>query len=197
MPEPIGVILAGGRGRRIGGAKATVQLRGRPLISYPLAALSAALEDVAVLVKPDTQLPSLPGVTVWVEPDVPRHPLLGIVRALGMAEGRAVLVCALDLPFVTPPLVRRLVDACAGGAAAALACAAGEAQPLLGCYLPQATAPLAEAMRRGEPAREAAAALAPTLVEVSDPQELFNVNAPEDLLHAAALLGEDQPNVKS
>ena len=31
-------VLAGGRGSRIGGDKALVQLGGRPLIAYPLAA---------------------------------------------------------------------------------------------------------------------------------------------------------------
>jgi molybdopterin-guanine dinucleotide biosynthesis protein A len=34
--RPVGAILAGGGGRRIGGDKAIVELHGRPLISYPL-----------------------------------------------------------------------------------------------------------------------------------------------------------------
>ena len=58
---PIGVILAGGQGRRIGGSKAVVQLAGQPLITYPLEAVRTALGDVAVVAKADTQLPSLPG----------------------------------------------------------------------------------------------------------------------------------------
>src|SRR5438477_12761169 len=74
---PVGVILAGGAGRRIGGSKALVKLHGRPLISYPLAAMREALGDIAIVAKADTELPSLPGVTVWIEPDVPRHPLVG------------------------------------------------------------------------------------------------------------------------
>ena len=46
------------------------------------------------MAKPSTELPSLPGVTVWVEPESPSHPLLGIMHALSLAEGRPVLVCA-------------------------------------------------------------------------------------------------------
>ena len=84
---PIGVILAGGLGQRIGGAKAVVELGGRPLIAYPLAALAAALSDVAVIAKADTELPMLPGITVWIEPDAPRHPLLGIAEALAACRG--------------------------------------------------------------------------------------------------------------
>jgi molybdopterin-guanine dinucleotide biosynthesis protein A len=188
-PEPVGVILAGGEGRRIGGAKATVILGGRPLISYPLEALSAALADVVILAKADTELPSLPGTTVWIEPNTRHHPVVGIVQALGLAGGRPVLVCAADLPFVTPVLVRQLADADPAGAPAVLACARGAMQPLLGYYESRAAGLLHP--EQDTSLREQVAALSPVLLEVEDPQELFNVNAPEDLLQAAAML--DRP----
>ena len=185
-PEPIGVILAGGRGRRLGGAKATVLLGGRPLISYPLEALSAALGEVVVLAKADTELPSLPGTTVWIEPQTRHHPAVGIVQALGLAGGRPVLVCAADLPFVTPALLRELANTDPENAAAVIACARGEIQPLLGCYRPTAARLLSNV--EDAPLREQVSAFPPRLVEVEDPHELFNVNAPEDLLQAAAML---------
>ncbi len=183
---PVGVILAGGAGRRLGGAKATVLLGGRPLISYPLQALSAALGEVAILAKADTELPSLPGTTVWIEPDLRRHPAIGIVQALELAGGRPVLVCAADLPFVTAELVRRLVGQDPHGSPAVVACVRGEAQPLLGCYQPRAAQLLGQPFDR--PLREQVAALGPRLLEVEDSEQLFNVNAPEDLLRAAAML---------
>jgi molybdopterin-guanine dinucleotide biosynthesis protein A len=186
--QPVGVVLAGGLGRRLGGSKATVELRGYPLICYPLEALAVALRDVAVIAKADTPLPSLPGVTVWIEPQMPRHPLHGIVEALGLAGGRPVLVCAADLPFVTPELVSSLARADSGGAPAVIAAGADGPQPLLGCYQPAAAQPLAEAAREGAPVRAAVDALGPRLLQVDDPELLFNVNAPEDLLHAAAIL---------
>jgi molybdenum cofactor guanylyltransferase len=185
---PVGVVLAGGLGRRLGGSKATVELCGRPLICYPLEALAAVLGQVAIIAKPDTPLPSLPGVTVWIEPQTPRHPLQGIVEALGLAGGRAVLACAVDLPFVSPELVASLARADPAGAPAVVAAAGGAPQPLFGCYQPAAAEPLAVAARDGSPVREAVAALGPRLVEVDDPELLFNVNAPEDLLGAAAIL---------
>jgi molybdopterin-guanine dinucleotide biosynthesis protein A len=186
--EPVGVVLAGGLGRRLGGAKATVELCGRPLISYPLEALGAVLREVAILAKPDTMLPSLPGITVWIEPQTPRHPLVGIVQALGLAGGRPVVVCAVDLPFVSPDLVAALAGADPGSAPAVIAARDGELQPLLGCYRMAAAGPLGTAVAEGAPARDAVAALAPRLLEIEDPELLFNVNAPEDLLHAAAIL---------
>jgi molybdopterin-guanine dinucleotide biosynthesis protein A len=188
-PEPIGVVLAGGLGRRIGGAKAVVELCGRPLISYPVAAMRAALPEVMVMAKADTQLPTLPGVTVWIESDAAHHPLVGITEALGLAEGRPVLICAGDLPFVTSALIREIATADPGAAPAVVACVRGALQPLLAVYRPAAAPLLRRALLTGEPRlRDAVAAIEPRHIDVGDPDLLFNVNAPEDLLRAAAML---------
>jgi molybdopterin-guanine dinucleotide biosynthesis protein A len=187
--EPLGAVLAGGAGRRIGGTKAIVELRGRPLLTYPLAAMTAALADVAVIAKARTELPPLPGVTVWIEPDDLSHPLVGVLHALAMADGRAVLVCAGDLPFVTPAVVAMLASADARGSPAVIASGEGVEQPLLGRYEPE-SAPLLHALMQepGIPLRRAVAQIGARVVELEDPQTLFNINAPEDLLQAAALL---------
>ena len=191
-PRPIGAILAGGPGRRIGGSKAMVHLKGRPLICYPLEAVQRVLGDVVIVAKPSTELPSLAGVTVWLEAESPTHPLRGIAHALSLAEGRPVLVCPSDLPFVTPEAIERLAGADPQGAPAVIAAAGGRTQPLLGCYQP---ATLERISLSGErPMREVVAELGARTLEV-DQHVLFNVNYPEDLLQAAALL--DQPNVKS
>jgi molybdenum cofactor guanylyltransferase len=197
--RPIGAILAGGAGRRIGGSKATVKLRGRPMIEYPLAAVQGALADVVVIAKADTELPNLPGVTIWIEPTLPQHPLVGILHALALADGREVLICAADMPFVSTELIGLIAAADAGQALAVLAAQGGAMHPLLGRYLPEA----AEQLGAAGPdvaLREAVGALSPRLLEVEDPDELFNVNAPDDLLQATAMLDRrlrDQPNVKS
>jgi molybdopterin-guanine dinucleotide biosynthesis protein A len=187
--DPIGVILAGGEGRRLGGGKAVVNLHGRPLISYPLEALWRALGSVAIVAKIDTELPSVAGVTVWVEPDEPRHPLLGIVHALGLAEGRPVLVCPVDLPFVTSGLIRRIAETDPGAASAVIAGRGAETQPLLGCYQQEALEPLTGALTDPDaPVRDVIAGLGPVIREVGDPDELFNINSPDDLLQASAML---------
>jgi molybdopterin-guanine dinucleotide biosynthesis protein A len=187
--EPIGVVLAGGRGRRMGGQKATVELSGRPLIDYPLQALAQAVTEVRVIAKPDTELPGLAGITVWIEPAFPRHPLVGLIHALALAEGRPVLVCACDLPLVTPALFRALCSEDAGGAPAVLAGAGSDLQPLLGCYRPAALGPLRMLAGQSDiPLREVARAIGAHRLEVTDPDELFNVNSPVQLLQAAAIL---------
>jgi molybdenum cofactor guanylyltransferase len=186
---PVGVVLAGGLGRRIGGGKAVVALDHRPLISYPLEAVWRALGHVTIVAKVETELPSVPGVTVWIEPTEPRHPLTGILYALSLAEGRPVLVCAGDMPLVTPALVGALARSDPGAAVAVVARTAEGLQPLLACYYPAALPRLTEAARDPEVRlRDAVAALDPRPMEVEDPELLFNVNTPDDLLQAAAML---------
>jgi molybdopterin-guanine dinucleotide biosynthesis protein A len=209
MPEPVGVVLAGGLGRRIGGAKAVVPLAGRPLISYPIAALRSILTEVRVVAKPGTELPALEGVEVWAEPEEPRHPLVGIVHALRRAAPRAVLVCAADMPLLTGAALAALAAADPRGAPAVVAARRGGLdevaarrggldevvaaglEPLLGCYQPQAADLLEPAAVLAQaPVRAAVAAIAPRLLDLGPDAArlLFNVNSGEDLRRAEAIL---------
>ncbi len=102
-------VIAGGRGRRLGGEKALVELGGRTLISYPLQAAHGAELEALVVAKRDTTLPPV-HAPVLREPDQPRHPLCGVVAALQhvRAAGRSrrpVLVVACDMPFVSAALL--------------------------------------------------------------------------------------------
>lgn len=196
--DPMGVVMAGGAGRRIGGAKAVVELHGRPLLSYPVGVLKAVLGEVVVVAKPDTELPSLPGLTVWLEPPEPSHPLTGIVHALEHADGRAVLVAAGDLPFLTEAFVRELASAAAHGRPVVLPRAGGRAQPLLARYEPAALPPLAAAL--GRPLTRLTGiveALGPRILDAdADARCFFNVNLPEDLLTATAMMDRADPGVR-
>jgi molybdopterin-guanine dinucleotide biosynthesis protein A len=199
-PRPIGAILAGGRAVRLGGDKARAELAGRPLIAWPLAALAAELEEVAVVAKAGRSLPELPALKVafapgsrarrlrlWIEPAEPQHPRAGIVHALERADGRPVIVCAGDMPLVTPELVRRLADA---AGPAVVFRAGGRLQPLLARYEP-ALLPRLLAAEPDAPLTEVIAGLAPRVLEAPDVRPFFNVNTPEDLAAAAQFLSRD------
>jgi molybdopterin-guanine dinucleotide biosynthesis protein A len=186
---PIGVVLAGGRASRLGGDKTRVELAGRPLIAWPLAALAEALGEVVVVAKAATPLPDLE-VQVWFEPDEPSHPRAGIVHALERAGGRAVLVCAGDMPLVDADLLRRLADEPADGAPAVVPRAGGRVQPLLARYEPGALAPL-RAAAPDAALTETVLALGPRLLDLPDARPFLNVNTPEDLAAAAQFLSRD------
>lgn len=188
---PVGALLAGGAGRRIGGDKAVVELLGRPLLEYPLTALREALGDgdVRVVAKRDTVLPPLRGLAgVWIEPDEPQHPLAGILHALKLARGRPVLAVAGDLPLLTAAVLRSLVECDLEGSTAVIASAGGRLQPLCAVYTPAAARLLLGAVERAARMTEAVEALGARIIDMPDERPFFNVNAPDDLLQAAAML---------
>ena len=190
---PIGVVLAGGAGIRMGGGKQTVALRGHALLRYPVSAMRLVLSEVAVIAKADTVLPSLEGAMLWIEPDLPRNPLLGISEAIVLAGGRPVLVCPGDMPFVTPELLSALMTTSHRGGQAVLATCQGITRPLLGCFQPSAAPLLEQAANGGISAEDAFKALEPLLVEVENEIELFDVDTPDDLLQASAMLDVQSP----
>jgi molybdenum cofactor guanylyltransferase len=180
-------VLAGGRGRRLGGAKPVAELGGRPLVAWPLEAARAAGLEAVVVAKAGTPLPEL-DAPVWIEPDEPSHPLAGLVFALERAAGRAVVAVACDMPHVTADLLARL--AAADGAAAARA-----DLPFPARYEPSALPVLREVLEREAPAREALAALAPAVLG-APPEELHGVNSPAELAAAAARVGRVPPSAE-
>jgi molybdopterin-guanine dinucleotide biosynthesis protein A len=181
----IGVVLAGGAGRRIGGGKPRRVLAGRPLAAYPADALAEVCERVAIVAKPGTELPDLDGVEHWDdEPDEPRHPLTGIVHALERA-GQPVRVCAADMPFVTPEALRTLLAA-GGSAPAAVAVAGGVLQPVLGLYA-QAALDTLRAAEPDAPLTRTVEALDPARVALPPPL-VRSVDTPEQLAEAEAEL---------
>jgi len=179
---PLGAVLAGGAATRLGGAKVTAKLGGLPLIAYPLDALAEAGIESLVVAKKDTALPPL-NVPLLTEPDRPVHPLTGVVAALRHAGGRAVLVLPCDAPFLTPMLLRVIASATKTTAVRS----AGHVHPLIALYEPEAVPRLSEAVESGESATAALESLEPEWIEVPE-RETFNVNTPEDLARAEALL---------
>jgi molybdenum cofactor guanylyltransferase len=200
----LGVVLAGGLGSRLGGNKAAVELGGRPLISYPLAAIAAAGLDAVVCIKPGEPPPLSRGsfcthtvkkeprleARVLEEPMEPRHPLCGVVAALRL--GRPVVAVACDLPFVAPGLIELLAAAAEPFVVPTLE---GRPQPLLARYEPSLLPRLEAALGREEPLTRTVEALGPRLLgehelaRFGDPRRLlFNVNDSDDLSEAEALL---------
>jgi molybdopterin-guanine dinucleotide biosynthesis protein A len=164
----------------MGSPKALVELGGRPLPAWVLAAaLEAGLEPV-VVAKPGSPLPPL-DAPVWPEPEQPVHPLTGIIAALERAGPRGVVALACDMPFVTPELIARLE------ARFGVAAPPGEAFPAR--YAPSALPVLRAGLAREAPLRDVLAELAVVdLAAIGPAHELLGINDPETLARAEALL---------
>ncbi|MDG3041251.1 molybdenum cofactor guanylyltransferase MobA [Roseicyclus marinus] len=201
MTRPLGVILAGGRATRMGGGdKGLRMVGGRRLIDHVIDRLGpqcaamainangdpARLEEFGLPILPDT-LPDHPG------------PLAGVLAGLDWAAAQgadAIVTAAADTPFFPGDLVARLMEH-AGPSGLCLAASPDDTgrvqrQPTFGLW-PVALrhdlrTALSGGLRKiviwtdGHAAGQAVFDAAPF-----DP--FFNVNTPEDIATAEALMG--------
>lgn len=174
MTEYDAVVLAGGAGRRLGGAdKPALEVGGRTLLDRVLDACAGA---GAVLVVGPPRPTGPAGVRLLREDPPGGGPVAALAAALPYAAAPAVLLLAADLPFLDRATVDRLVAALDGpvppdGAAdgALLVDADGREQPLAAVYrtaaLRSAVAALGDPA--GAPLRRVTLGL--RLVRVPDP----------------------------
>jgi molybdopterin-guanine dinucleotide biosynthesis protein A len=199
-PATIGLLLAGGLARRMGGGdKCLRPLGGRPMLAR---IIERARPQVAALVLNANGDPArfaafgLPVVADTVEGFA--GPLAGVLAGLEWAAAHRpdaawLATFATDAPFFPRDLVARLHEA-AARAGAALACArsAGQDHPVFGLWPVRLAADLRRAMVE-EGIRKVDVwtaryklAVAEFAAEPFDP--FFNANRPEDLAEAERLL---------
>ncbi len=148
-----GLILAGGAGRRMGGAdKGLLDWQGKPLVTHVAARLRPQVD--ALWVSANRNLDSYARFADRVFADhVPGHrgPLAGIATALGHCTHRWLLCVPVDLPLLPPDLCARL-EAAAESAGAALAVAHDGARRQVLCALlrPGLAASAQAALTRGD-----------------------------------------------
>ena len=197
--DTLGVVLAGGLARRMGGGDKPLRvLGGKPMLDHALGRL--APQVAAVIVNANGDRARFAGYGLPIVPDgLPDHPgpLAGILAALDWAaEHRPDLPWVVsvpgDSPFIPADLVARL-HAAREAAGVPLACArsGGQTHPPVGLWPVALRSDLRAALTGGErkidrwTARHGCAH-ADWPDRPVDP--FFNANAPEDLDAAEALL---------
>jgi molybdopterin-guanine dinucleotide biosynthesis protein A/rhodanese-related sulfurtransferase len=179
-----GVVLAGGRSRRMGRDKALVEVGGRPLAVIAADALRRAGASQVTVVGGDGS--GLAGVGLAVRPDdhPGEGPLGAIVTALGSAPAGIVMVLACDLPRIDADTVAAVVTALDRHPAADVAAPRldGRLQVLTAAYRTRIRSHLAAAFAAGERApRRALDGVEVVAVEGLDPERLADVDRPDDL----------------
>jgi molybdopterin-guanine dinucleotide biosynthesis protein A len=150
---------------------------------------------------PDQDLPALPpGVERHADPVEGRGPVQGIAVGLAAVEARAELafVCSVDMPFLHPAFVRRVLAGLEPDVDIALPVARGYRQPLAAAYRTVLAGPIATWLDEGvrRPGQVFERCRVRTLDEawlLADPDlaradpdldSLTNVNDPDDYAEA-------------
>ena len=197
MASVTGVILAGGKSRRMGGTpKALIRFGGKTVIERVVERVTSVLPDTLIV----TNTPDLYSfLGLPMVPDVfPDHGSLGgIYSGLRAAAGDAAFTVACDMPFLHPGLIRAIVER-AAAADVVIPNAGGELQTLHALYSKRCLGPM-EALLRAHQFKITAFFPEVKVVELSeadvarfqDPNLCFmNLNTPEDLESALRRLRE-------
>ena len=189
-----GIVLAGGRGRRMGGQdKGLVHFGGQPLVCHALEALRGVAGPVMINANRNAgryrQLgyPVIPDLTGRFD-----GPLAGLLSAFRAAVTPYVLTVPCDTPLLTGPLLRRLTEALSPAQAAIAVAHDGERlHPVILLAATRLADDLEAYLAAGERRVDGWIARHPwAAADYSDaPGVLANINTPETL---AALEREGQ-----
>lgn len=194
----LGILVAGGAGRRMGGGvpKALRVVGGVTLFARAEALLRACCDDWIVCAPQGVTLPvaderrvpdAMPASDVAEDAGRTSSALAGLVAGLSSRPFGAALVLGVDFPLLDRATLLALHGAL-GAHAVALAAPGGVPQPLAAWYAPSAAVPLAEAFARGERTLTRAVLALPHAIVPVDEARFLNVNTPDDVVRAEALL---------
>ena len=204
-PDVVGVVLAGGLSRRMGGGdKALLALGGRTILDHVIERARPQVSQLALNANGDAARFAGFGLPVIADV-VEGHagPLAGVLTGLEWAAAEApdcawVASFASDAPFLSADLVARLWQAVErDGADMACASSAGRHHPVFGLWPVSLAAELRhavvdEAVRKVD-VWTARYSLAVADFETEPYDPFFNTNRPEDLAEAEALLTRHGP----
>lgn len=192
--KPAGLILAGGEGRRLGGAdKALLMLGGRSLLAHVAGRLGPQVARLALSANGDPgRFADFRGAILRDRTAERLGPMAGLLAGLdwlARTDGGDWLVTAsVDTPFLPADLVARLVDISAGGAV--IASSQGRLHPTCGLWPLGLRPALEAALQAGE--RRIGRWAEDQGARVADfdalPDPFFNINTAGDLATAAQRL---------
>ena len=181
-----GLILAGGRARRMGGQdKGLLFLAGRPLVEHVFERLAPQVTTVAISANRNLEAYRQLGCPVWTDtlPDY-AGPLAGMLAALEHIDTDWLITVPVDTPLLPRDLAARLLAAARkADRPAAVATVAGHQEPAFNLVHRDRLAHLAGALAGGEHRLGAwLAQQAAVPVDFTDQAPAFdNLNTPTDL----------------
>ncbi|HEX5044806.1 MAG TPA: molybdenum cofactor guanylyltransferase [Candidatus Polarisedimenticolaceae bacterium] len=109
MAQRLGVVLAGGVGRRMGRTKGDLEVDGRPLAERAARTLAPVCGSVLISVAPGAVNPAPNWTAVEDAPPAGRGPLAGLHAAFLSSGSADLVVLACDYPAATTELLRAVL----------------------------------------------------------------------------------------
>jgi len=193
-----GVIQAGGKSTRMGGApKALLELGGQRIIERVAAVLRSVVDDVLIVTN-TPELYDFLGLPMVADAFPDHGSLGGIYSGLAAARGEAAFTVACDMPFLRADVARLVIDHAAEGDVV-IPRVGEQFETLHAVYGKRCLRPMEERLRAGRlkivgffddvhvleiPESDVARHADPTVV-------FMNVNTPAELERARSLISSD------
>jgi molybdopterin-guanine dinucleotide biosynthesis protein A len=175
------LVLAGGDSRRMGRAKAWLEVGDGNLLRYVAGRLAPAFSEVIVSFATPEQLEEPVPYRIVFDRKVSAGPLAGLEAGLAAARNEIVFAVACDMPYVTPNIAE-LAVAAARGSDAAIPRIDGRPEPACGAYRRSALHVITAALNDHRlKAADITDELDVTWLEGLDPLLFRSLNTPEDV----------------
>ncbi|MDA8217023.1 MAG: molybdenum cofactor guanylyltransferase [Dehalococcoidales bacterium] len=192
-----GAVLAGGKSTRMGADKAGLRVGDETLLGRVVARLAGVVEEVFVVGRVPTELPSSVRAVSDLRPGA--GSLGGIFTALSFAQGSRCLVVACDMPFLNRRLLAYLLDL-SPGYDVVIPRDDGNVEPLHAVYAKTCLEPIRVVLEEGGHRivdffpRVRVRYVEKQEIAVFDPElrSFFNVNTPAEFRQALAIEGNPE-----
>ncbi len=194
------IVLAGGKGQRLGRSKLSEIVGNRPLIQRVVDVLGLVSDQVLIVIargqsEPIISSPVETRITTDLYPG--KSALGGIYTGLVSSSSLRNLVVAADMPFLNPSLLSYLMSLSAGFDVV-MPALKGEIEPLHAIYSRDCLQPIQDQLEEGRLRirdllqRVRVRYVEGDEIEGFDPKHLsfFNINTSNDLRRARSILGE-------
>jgi molybdopterin-guanine dinucleotide biosynthesis protein A len=197
------VILAGGFSKRFGRDKGLVMLAGKPLVHHVIDRVSTIVEEVVVVISSNVQKKKFETLfdektRLFIDKNDSQSPLVGSITGFENAKGKYSILLPCDTPLISTQIGQFLFDRCFNRNAAIPRWPNGYIEPLQAVYRTDAALAAAEnALEQGKMNMRSmidnlrgVRYISTMILEEMEPKLLtfFNINTPQDLKKAEALL---------
>jgi molybdopterin-guanine dinucleotide biosynthesis protein A len=193
VPSINGLVLAGGKSKRMGTDKGKMLWHGKEQRYYMTDMLEPFCEDVLISCRADQEEEIDPEYQTLTDTFLNLGPYGGILSALRSQRDRAWLVIACDLPLLDKETIQFLIEHRNPGKIATTYESSydGLPEPLIAIWEPESYAVLLRFLGEGITCpRKVLINSAKTMLQAPNPEALMNANTPDDAEKVREILQE-------